>query len=370
MLIDVFRFIILRTKPETSTSHIEKMVRFIETTLTQRVTQIILRQHNQDAGNIAIQCADIHRIERVTRKMAEQGYEVGPALSQELIMHEGQVIKVRFRGNICRSGSDGEPDEHHEPMEFVYNSHIKAELKFDVTEIDKFAQKGIDCFRGFAQLFTVGLVPKEVDKNEEEKSRNTQSKKMGPKVEMVEADILLWEMLISLPKVSKNQCDSHLHFKNHLKVDSNCNLVCFSLSSRNQNLRSLLSTEHQWNLFPIVSLICLENEIWLALSHYESLCCDSLVIQLISNDFFFDWAAGLVGNDMLRHLASEIGEEWRRLAQCLSIRKVRIQAIVRNNVNNDSEQAIYDMLLTWAKKIPRSVNKVGAVTSDMWECHS
>ena len=62
---------------------------------------------------------------------------------------------------------------------------------------------------------------------------------------------------------------------------------------------------------------------------------------------------------MLRHLASEIGEEWRRLAQYLSIRRVRIQAIVRNNVTNDSDQAIYDMLLTWAKKVPRSMNKVG-----------
>ena len=54
----------------------------------------------------------------------------------------------------------------------------------------------------------------------------------------------------------------------------------------------------------------------------------------------------------------ELGEEWKKLAHYLSVRRIRIQAIMRNNVNKDNESAIYDMLLTWAKKVPRSVNKV------------
>jgi len=32
---------------------------------------------------------------------------------------------------------------------------------------------------------------------------------------------------------------------------------------------------------------------------------------------------------MLRHLATEVGDEWRRLAQCLGIRSIRQQAIIR-----------------------------------------
>jgi hypothetical protein len=86
------------------------------------------------------------------------------------------------------------------------------------------------------------------------------------------------------------------------------------------------------------------------LLYHAALICITLLLYI---------SVGLVGNEMLRHLASEIGDEWKRLAQCLNIRRMRIQAIVRNNVNSDSEQVIYDMLLTWAKKVPRSVNKVG-----------
>ena len=69
--------------------------------------------------------------------------------------------------------------------------------------------------------------------------------------------------------------------------------------------------------------------------------------------------SGLIDDRLLRHLASEMGEEWRKLARCLNVRRVRLQAILRNNVNNEQENAIYDMLLTWAKKVPHSCNKVG-----------
>ena len=68
--------------------------------------------------------------------------------------------------------------------------------------------------------------------------------------------------------------------------------------------------------------------------------------------------AGLVDSDLLHHLASELGEEWRRLAQHLDIRSGRIQAILRSNAHSDSEQSIYNMLLTWVKKVPRGMNKV------------
>ena len=67
---------------------------------------------------------------------------------------------------------------------------------------------------------------------------------------------------------------------------------------------------------------------------------------------------GVVDDDLLRNLAVDLGDEWRPLARSLNIKAGRIQAILRNNVNNEVEQSIYDMLLTWVKKIPRSMDKV------------
>jgi len=77
----------------------------------------------------------------------------------------------------------------------------------------------------------------------------------------------------------------------------------------------------------------------------------SLVIVLI---------AGVVDVKLLRHLASEIGNEWRHLSHSLGIRRVRLQAILRNHSgSNDTQQTVYDMLMSWMKRLPRSVNKVG-----------
>ena len=75
-------------------------------------------------------------------------------------------------------------------MQFVFNSHIKTKLDFSVVEIDRFAQKGINCYRGFAQVFVRDMVEQEVVNEDKQKS-----------IVMVEGDVLLTEMLVSLPKV-------------------------------------------------------------------------------------------------------------------------------------------------------------------------
>jgi len=61
---------------------------------------------------------------------------------------------------------------------------------------------------------------------------------------------------------------------------------------------------------------------------------------------------------MLRHLATEMGDEWRRLAQCLGIRSIRQQAAIRNGDTAARQHAVYDMLTSWMKKMPRAANKV------------
>ena len=67
-----------------------------------------------------------------------------------------------------------------------------------------------------------------------------------------------------------------------------------------------------------------------------------------------------INEDVLRDVALELGEEWRQIARLLNVRRVRIQAILRNNASQDhaDDENKYDMLLTWAKKVPRGYNKV------------
>ena len=69
---------------------------------------------------------------------------------------------------------------------------------------------------------------------------------------------------------------------------------------------------------------------------------------------------GAVDSDMLRHLATELGDEWRRLAHGLGIRSIRQQAVIRNGNSAERQNALYDMLTSWMKKMPRAGNKVGS----------
>ncbi|KAK3095023.1 hypothetical protein FSP39_009314 [Pinctada imbricata] len=67
-----------------------------------------------------------------------------------------------------------------------------------------------------------------------------------------------------------------------------------------------------------------------------------------------------VNDDLMRYLAMEMGDEWRKVAQTLNVSRARIQAIIRNSQIKDAtdEDMRYEMLMTWLKKMPKSIDKV------------
>ena len=70
---------------------------------------------------------------------------------------------------------------------------------------------------------------------------------------------------------------------------------------------------------------------------------------------------GPLNDSVLRYLAGELGKEWKDVAAHLNLRPMRIQAILRQNVNKDTTNTRYDMLVSWAKRIPKSVDKVNEI---------
>ena len=67
-----------------------------------------------------------------------------------------------------------------------------------------------------------------------------------------------------------------------------------------------------------------------------------------------------INDDLMRHLAADMGDVWRKVAITLNISRARIKAILRNTQVSDStdEDARYQMLITWLKKMPKSIDKV------------
>ncbi|KAK3580678.1 hypothetical protein CHS0354_017958 [Potamilus streckersoni] len=262
------RFLVLRLKQGARETTSEKIAGFLETSLLQRNVQVFLRQRHDDPNTVVVSCATSSRVEAALQALAKDGFVEGPPPSTDLILKEGQIMEIGFRGNIHCSCDNKE-------LKFVFNSHIISKCAFEVQENDKFAQKSFDSYRGFAKITTKSLVPR---------PPQTQPKP-GDKVEMVEAEILLAELLISIPKPEPE---------------------------------------------PPKPL-------------------PTAPVKLS--------AIGPITSNVLLHVAQELGDEWKRLAQSLSLRPVRIQAILRQNVHNENVQTRYDMLMAWAKRQPRSTDK-------------
>ncbi|KAK6170307.1 hypothetical protein SNE40_018725 [Patella caerulea] len=275
------RFVVLRTKLELADYQVEKMATRLEKVLLQRNIQVFLRQRGEDLNEILVSCASTNKVERVLRRLSEDGFDEGPSISKEISVKEGQVLEIRFRGNLG-------PDTNELRTRFPFNSHIPCRIEFRVEELDKFAQRGFNSYRGFCQVFTEGLVPKYIqdsDDRENSKSRNP-PKNQPVRIEMVDGEILLCELLMTIPKPEP------------------------------EPPKPLLKAP----------------------------------LSIIKE--------GPINEDVFRFISRELGDEWKQLAKYLNIRRMRIQAILRQNVNSEKQQTIYDMLVSWAKRIPRAVDKV------------
>ncbi|KAL8599020.1 hypothetical protein ACOMHN_006829 [Nucella lapillus] len=68
---------------------------------------------------------------------------------------------------------------------------------------------------------------------------------------------------------------------------------------------------------------------------------------------------GPITNELLRHVAQQLAaDDWRRLVPLLNIRRTRLQAILRQNVTTPPWLPVYDVLLTWSKRLPQSFDRV------------
>ncbi|ESO93353.1 hypothetical protein LOTGIDRAFT_232757 [Lottia gigantea] len=274
----ITRFVVLRTKMDLAEYQAEKMVSRLEKALLQRTIQLFLRQNTEDLNEILVSCANTNKIEKVLKRLDEEGYDEGPPLSKDIIVREGQVLELRFRGNLA-------PVTEHR-TKIAFNSHINSQITFRVEELDKFAQRGFDSYRGFCQVFTDGLVPKVIQEQEERDTGKGRNNPKNTHVEMVEGEILLGELLMNIPKPEP------------------------------EPPRPLVKAP-----------VSIKPE-------------------------------GPVNEDVFRFISREVGDEWRKLAQYLNVRRMRIQAILRQNVNSERQQTIYDMLVSWAKRVPRAMDKV------------
>ncbi|VDI64978.1 Hypothetical predicted protein [Mytilus galloprovincialis] len=280
------RYLILRTKEGMTVTQVERIAFMLEISIMYRTIQIFLRQKNDDPNEVIVSCEQSNRAERAIRKFGELGYEEGPNPSKDIIVKEGQILDISFRGNIqCTKETD--------KLRLVFNTHFRSRLDFSVEEIEKFAQKSFHTYRGFAQVSS-DVVHKKLHIMEHQ---TPGAPKKPPHIEVTKERQLLTELLINIPKPDPEP-------------------------------------PQPLNTAPVKIHVEAPNT-----------------------------------KDVLEFVANELGDEWKMLAQVLNLKSVRIQAILRQNTANpDPKKIRYDMLVSWAKRIPRSANKLDILATALTSC--
>lgn len=269
------KFVILRTRINVGDKAAQAMALSIETQIVKKSVTVVLRQRSEDLTDMVFHVVPTSKSDRLMKRLADKGYDEGPALSQNLMLHEGDVMEISFRGNITMC------DQDLSAMSLVYNSNLDTCGNFYVKEVDRYLQKTYPVFRGFIQLFRAVQTVNHPTKSDLEEGRTE------PWTEVKKE--LLMEILTSIPKEAPDSTPR--------------------------------ATVHK---VPIT----------------------------IKNDH------DPINEEILQELSAELGDEWQRLAHLLGVKRVRIQAILRNAGQNGEEDAKYEMLLTWVKRIPRGTAKV------------
>ncbi|XP_013408435.1 uncharacterized protein LOC106172334 [Lingula anatina] len=285
------RFMVLRTRTTIGPNEAVHMAASIESYVESRLTQIILKQKTDDPNEIIVSCVPAKESDKALQKLNEEGYEEGPGASSDIIINEGDVLEVRFRGNI--------KSEENKRLRVVFNSHLKSTVNFYACELDQYLQKSFPVFKGFAQIYKRVMVLRTPQPSENSDGDEPNPQDLKPRWE--EDWELVSELLVTLPK------------------------------------------EHVVPSKPI----------------------EKAPIRLINT-------SDPVTEELLRRFAEDLGDEWKRLAHYLNVRRTRVQAILRNNDLESSEskedQAKYDMLMTWVKRVPKGMNKVSILSSAFLKC--
>lgn len=150
------------------------MAHNLEQCLQRRVIHVVLRQSSAEpCTDVTVQFVSPTALDRTIRKLADDGYGVGPPPSPELVFAEGEEIVLRFRGNIVAASATGEGDDNGNDVDVggddvdngtgrrrgelrtAFNSNVRTKFDLSVAVADRFAQRAIDCYRGFLQIYGI-----------------------------------------------------------------------------------------------------------------------------------------------------------------------------------------------------------------------
>ena len=163
-------------------------INLLEQTLNQRSAMFILRRRLSNPHEICLVCCSNQRNETVDNEIEQENYTKEHEQMKEIAVQEGQLLELRFRGNVLPV----ENEQHSIP--FAFNTYFPFYFETNIMEMDKYSQHLSSYFYGFIQIFSKQKILRNVLKEIDKKKQSTDL------VTNQDNDICLAELLITLPK--------------------------------------------------------------------------------------------------------------------------------------------------------------------------
>ncbi|UJR26493.1 hypothetical protein I4U23_007820 [Adineta vaga] len=184
------RMIIVRcAKQLPTTKQLQTVINHLEQSLSQRSVSCLLRRRTSNPNEICFVCCSNQRIDTVDDDLQQENYTTEGEQSKELTLQEGQLLELRFRGNVLPN------DYHQQSYSFAFNTNFPFYHQTNVCPTDKYSQHFSPYFYGFVQIFSKQKVLRTVPKETDKKKQQTEVKQ-----EWHEVDVCLAELAIRLPK--------------------------------------------------------------------------------------------------------------------------------------------------------------------------
>lgn len=143
MYLNFHRLLLLRTSGLPPDSELSKIAKTLEETLEDRIASLLVRQNPSDRNNLYFECCNRDVTPKRIQSLSDSLLTQGPP-PNHVLLKEGDLVEVSFTGNIQFQDTA--------PRFLTYHSNLMSAKFFQIKEVDRFAQKSLESYRGTMRL--------------------------------------------------------------------------------------------------------------------------------------------------------------------------------------------------------------------------
>ncbi|XP_045920508.1 death domain-containing protein 1 isoform X2 [Micropterus dolomieu] len=152
------RLLVVRLLSPLQPRHLTFLAEELEESVCRHAVTVVLQRRQDEPHAVLVAALPSRDLGWELSKLRAQGYSGLPESSPEISMCEGDLLLLRFSGNITSTGrvSAGTQNDHHVPHgRITFHSQQKNHLLVHLTEVDPFGNYSSPYYKGTAMFYKV-----------------------------------------------------------------------------------------------------------------------------------------------------------------------------------------------------------------------